>query len=753
MFNIYKADCIGQASNCVYPHKVEVSDKASLAVAVSSDYVCAEYRNNYRSKENFIKSDCLAVEFDNDHSEDPEKWITPENLKETFPGVTIGIHYSRNHMKIKKGKPARPKFHAFMAIEETTDADAYSALKRKVATIFPFVDTRALDAARFFFGTEEAKVDFIEGNRTLDDLLEEKGFADAVGHGGYGEYRVIEEGRRNATLSRYAGRVLKRLGCTQEAFDLFMKEASRCDPPLEDQELATIWHSALRFAKKVQSQEGYVPPEQYRTLNTLKPSDYSDIGQAKVLATDCAAELAYSTGTDFMVYDGRRWVESKPKAMGSVEGFLDRQLSDAMESVRKTKEALLNLGVPKDAIDAGGKTLAKQIKGDQDKAFKDYLSAISYFSFVMQRRDVKYINNAMTAVRPMIEVETRDLDRYEFFLNCPDGTYDLRVGIEGRHDHDPADYITMITSVSPGHQGKDIWLETVDRIFQGDRDLIEYVQQTVGLCAIGDVYQEAMTISYGGGSNGKSTFWNTIAGVLGTYSGMISADALTVGCRRNVKPELAEVKGKRLLIAAELEEGMRLSSSIVKQLSSTDEIEGEKKYKDPFKFRPSHTLVLYTNHLPRVGAMDTGIWRRLIVIPFNAVISGNREIKNYSKFLLDNAGPYIMTWIIEGAKKAIDRKFKLELPACVKEAIERYKADSDWMGHFLEECCVIDKAAQEKSGELYSSYRAFSLRTGEFARSTSEFYEALERQGFVRHRLKNGVYVTGLRLSETEVEF
>ena len=71
------------------------------------------------------------------------------------------------------------------------------------------------------------------------------------------------------------------------------------------------------------------------------------------------------------------------------------------------------------------------------------------------------------------------------------------------------------------------------------------------------------------------------------------------------------MKGKRLLIAAELEEGMRLSTATVKQLCSTDPIKGEKKYKEPFDFTPSHTLVLYTNHLPKVGAMDRGIWRRL----------------------------------------------------------------------------------------------------------------------------------------------
>ena len=69
---------------------------------------------------------------------------------------------------------------------------------------------------------------------------------------------------------------------------------------------------------------------------------------------------------------------------------------------------------------------------------------------------------------------------------------------------------------------------------------------------------------------------------MGSYSGNISADALTVGCKRNVKPELAETKGKRLLIAAVLEEGMRLNTSVVKQFCFTDEIYAEKKYKDPF---------------------------------------------------------------------------------------------------------------------------------------------------------------------------
>lgn len=751
MFTMYYADCVGNETNCLYPHGIEIKDKESFRQAVSRDYVCAEYRGGYRGNDNFIRSDCLAVEVDNDHSDDPEDWVTPADVAKALPDVSFAVHYSRHHMKPKNGKAARPKFHAFFAIDPMEDYAEYSGLKRLMNRIFPYFDKGAMDAARFFYGTKDPQVEFFDGSLSLTRFLAADEFDADMPQGSYGGQFVIEEGKRNATLSRKAGKLVKRFGATEKAFGIFMEEAAKCSPPLEDEELGKIWSSASRFAKKVQNQEGYVPPDKYKPGNALKPADYSDIGQAKVVAMDCASELAYSTGTDFIVYDGKHWVESKPKSIGCMEDFLDRQLSEAKEALAKAMEALIRTGIPEQTVFAGGRGLENQIQNEaQAKAYRAYLGAVAYHKFVMKRRDIKYINSALMAVKPMVEVETKGLDSHEFLLNCPDGTYDLRKGMEGRHDHDFADYITMITAFAPGDEGKELWLDSVRRTFQGDEELIDYVQQTVGLCAIGDVYQEALTISYGTGSNGKSTFWNSIAGAMGTYSGMISADALTVGCRRNVKPELAEVKGKRILIAAELEEGMRLSTSIVKQLSSTDEIEGEKKYKDPFKFKPTHTLVLYTNHLPRVGAMDTGIWRRLIVIPFNATIMGGGEVKNYSKYLLDNAGPYIVKWIIEGAQKAINNNFKLELPDCVKEAIEKYRADNDWMTHFLDDCCETGQGLEEKSGELYAGYRAYCVRSGEFARSTTEFYNSLEQRGFVRHKRKNGRFVLGLRLADFE---
>lgn len=281
---------------------------------------------------------------------------------------------------------------------------------------------------------------------------------------------------------------------------------------------------------------------------------------------------------------------------------------------------------------------------------------------------------------------------------------------------------------------------------------MNYVQEIVGLSAIGKVYFEALIIAYGEGRNGKSTFWNTVSRVLGTYSGNMSADTLTVGCKRNVKPELAEAKGKRLLIAAELEEGMRLNTSNVKQLCSTDEIYAEKKYKDPFSYVPSHTLVLYTNHLPRVGAIDQGTWRRLIVIPFNAKITGNADIKNFADYLYEKAGGAILKWIMEGAKRVIEKGYHIEQPQVVTDAIERYKDNNDWLAHFLTECCEVGKPYTAKSGEVYTAYRNYCTQVGEYIRSTTDFYTALESAGFERKKTKTGIRILGLQLKSDFLE-
>ena len=555
----------------------------------------------------------------------------------------------------------------------------------------------------------------------------------------------IPEGKRNVTLSHVAGRLVKRYGDTQEAIEKFFEAAKNCDPPLDEKELESVWNSAVKFGRFVASQPGYVPPEEFNNPTPCKPDDYTDVGQAYAFAKNCRDRVRYSPATDYIVYDGICWQESKPRSQAAMQEFTDAQLAEAEKQIAFTEMNMETSGV-NDLIAIHGKKALSFMTDEQKHAFFANQGADSYKKFVLKRRDSKYQVAALREARPMVEIDPKDLDADGFLLNTPDCTIDLRNGMNGRLPHRAEDFLTKCTAVTPGDQGKDLWADALHTIFCGDADLEAYVQSIAGIALIGHVYIEALIIAHGDGRNGKSTFWNVLTRVMGSYSGNISADALTVGCKRNVKPELAEAKGKRLLIAAELEEGMRLNTSIVKQFCSTDEIFAEKKYKDPFAFVPTHALVLYTNHLPRVGANDPGTWRRLIVVPFKAKIEGGGDIKNYADYLFDNAGPAVLAWMIEGAEKVIASEFHIDQPKCVKEATALYRENSNWLEHFLEERCEVGDAFTERSGDLYADYRDYCVRTGEYARSTTDFYAAIDLAGFERRHTKKGRVIFGLRL-------
>ena len=735
---IYDAVTVGSRSNCVYPNPVTVTDADTMRQAAAFDHVCAAYKQNYRSVDNFLKADCLPMDCDNDHSDDPDDWLTPFDVAMDFPGVGMIFVYSRSHMKQKGKRGPRPRFHVYFICTETTNSEIYSSWKDRLIADYPYFDDGAKDSARFLFGVKNAVVEVYDGEITIDEFLADS-FAEWDAAQGQ-----IPEGSRNKTMSHYAGRIIKRLGNTEEAHKQFLKEAEKCSPPLDDAELAGIWASAVKFGAKVAAQEGYIPPEQYNQDFLLMPEDFSDVGQAIVLSREYMDRLRFSPATDYIVFNGSFWEESQPNAQGIAQELTARQLEEAETEIQRCMKEMSENGAWAMPAAMGAKKAAAAFSEAQRRSFEKYERAETYRKYAIKRWDTKYISAALKEARPMIQIEQRVLDADEFLLNLPSGTCDLRTGAV--REHNAQDYITKQTAVDPSGDGMDVWEDALQTFFQGDTDLIRYVQEIVGLAAIGKVYIEALVIAYGEGRNGKSTFWNTIARVLGTYSGNMSADTLTVGCKRNVKPELAEAKGKRMIIAAELEEGMRLNTSNVKQLCSTDEIYAEKKYKAPFSYVPTHTLVLYTNHLPRVGAIDQGTWRRLIVIPFNAKIEGKADIKNYSDFLFKTAGGAVLSWIIEGAKRVIASDYKIVQPKVVQDAIQKYKENNDWLAHFLDDCCEVGDDFEAKSGEFYNAYRSYCLQMGEYTRSTTDFYSALESTGVVRKRTRTGVIIYGLKL-------
>jgi len=344
------ADVAGAEKNCLYPNRVEVSTPEGLREAVRMDHVCGEYRKDYRSVKNFIRTNVVVMDIDNDHSEDPEDWVTPEKLDEMMGDLSYAIAFSRHHMKDKHGVGPRLRMHVYFETGMITDADEYKALKAGIHKRWDFFDGNALDAARFIYGADVGECIWHEGWLTVDGEVEAVYEEEGTGGGGSGS---ILQGSRNNTMSRFAVRVLKRYGDTDKAKEAFLEHAEKCDPPLPDKELSTIWHSAQKFyGSVVVKQPDYVPPDKYNEEfgGYLKPEDYTDMDEAKVLVREYGEELKYSPATGYIRYDGQCWIEDEQLAVGAVEEFLDLQIKDAKDEVSSVEKALIQAGIPKEIV-------------------------------------------------------------------------------------------------------------------------------------------------------------------------------------------------------------------------------------------------------------------------------------------------------------------------------------------------------------------------------------------------------------------
>ena len=273
VLTVYYARHCGNAQNCKYSYSGIGSTPEELKKLFRYDHTFIRFKNNYRSKENFLEATIAALDNDNDHSDDPAEWIPMNAIPGLFPGIPCVISTSRHHMKQKGNRSPRPRYHVAFQIDALTDPAEYAALLSRVQALFPFFDANALDAGRFFFGNPDTEVYTFQGHRTLTDYIEEleenKFVADMEEANSAARIDFIPEGSRNSTISHAAGKILKRLGDTPEAYEKFMEVVSQCSPPLPDQEVSSTWKSALKFFhEKVKKQPGYVAPADYNAPAT-----------------------------------------------------------------------------------------------------------------------------------------------------------------------------------------------------------------------------------------------------------------------------------------------------------------------------------------------------------------------------------------------------------------------------------------------------------------------------------------------------
>ena len=329
------------------------------------------------------------------------------------------------------------------------------------------------------------------------------------------------------------------------------------------------------------------------------------------------------------------------------------------------------------------------------------------------------------------------LDRHKLLLNTPGGVVDLKTFTVTPND--PGNYITKATAVSykPGAKCP-LWLKFLDDIFAGDRELIRYVQKAVGYSLSGLTDEQCAFILYGNGRNGKSTWIDIIRYICGDYATNIQPETLMTRTQSSTaNSDIARLKGARFVTSVEPNEGVRLNEGLLKQLTGDDVVTARKLYGDEFEFKPEFKLWMATNHRPIIRGTDTGIWRRIHLIPFTVQIPEDQVDKKLKDKLLHEAEG-ILCWCVEGMR--LYHEEGLQKPASVCRATEEYRKDMDTISKFLDECTVSAPMRCVKAKDLYTVYTKWCDLYGEFKLTNTQFGREITKRHQKRHTMNGKVY-------------
>lgn len=347
----------------------------------------------------------------------------------------------------------------------------------------------------------------------------------------------------------------------------------------------------------------------------------------------------------------------------------------------------------------------------------------------------------LAEAHPALVVLPEQLDAQAYVLATPGGEVDLRDGslVPSRRES----FCTKCTTVAPSDQVPHAWLVFLKSVTGGNAELIQYLQRVAGYALLGVKPEHALVFLYGLGANGKSTFVNTLAGVLGDYAQVAPMDTFTETSGSQHPTDLAMLRGARLVTASETEDGKRWNAPRIKQITGGDPIAARLMRQDFFEYIPQFLLLFSGNHKPGLRSMDEGIRRRMHLVPFTVTIPAEKRDHNLPMALRDE-WPAILRWMIDGCL-AWQRQ-GLSPPAAVTAATEAYLSDEDVLGQWLEQATDQEADTFETATALHDDYRAWADRNAEKFLGAKRFGQALEDRGMKRHRSNAARGFTGRRL-------
>ena len=342
---------------------------------------------------------------------------------------------------------------------------------------------------------------------------------------------------------------------------------------------------------------------------------------------------------------------------------------------------------------------------------------------------------------PNIRATHEHLDRDPLALNTPTGLYDLTTGnfwptLAG-------DLLSKSTLSGP-KPGAPVFERFLEQVIP-NYDTRKFLQRAIGYSLTGLTREEVFFLLYGAGQNGKSKLLSAIAHALGTYAHSFDPKLIVQQKYEGHPTNIASLHGVRFAYSSEVGEGAALDEGRVKAITGGDVITARFMRKDEFSWVPTHKLWMATNHLPVIKGTDKGMWRRVIVIPFDVNIPDDQRDNELEEKLWAEASG-ILAWAIDGAVEYL--RYGLQVPVAVQMASEHYKSEQDHTSLFLAESTMPDQGAVCPAADLYLGYKRWCEDNGHPVLSSTAFGRELSRLGYDGDKVNGKRVRRGLRMTE-----
>ena len=452
-----------------------------------------------------------------------------------------------------------------------------------------------------------------------------------------------------------------------------------------------------------------------------KSYSLDDTGNARRFRDRYADRVRYNpTDKCWMVWDGARW---KRDDLATVKGFADEmldQMDKACFGIRDTESA---------------GAMRRHVQKSRSSRWKE--------AFLKEAQHL-----------PGIPMLPDQFDRNKGLLNVRNGILDL-----ARREllpHDREKYITRMAQVEYDPQAKaPVWTAFIQSVTGGDTTLAEYLQVMVGYCLCGSTREQCMFFLYGEGANGKSTFLETLAKLLGDYCMNAQADTIASTRSRSsgaARSDVARLKGARFVTLEEGDQGALLDEGLVKQMTGGNTITARFQYGKEFEFRPEFKLLEATNHLPRIHGTDVGIWRRIRLVPFTQRIPEAKQDMLLPQ-KLEAELPGILNWALDGLSQWLRNSQggkRHGLPACpaVDSAVNAYRQDQDRIAAFLADCTVPAEGDAVQASVLFRTYLSWCSENNEKWRMANKQFGMEVKKHYEVHKGMYYFEYVGIALSD-----